>query len=342
MSLNLCPNCQKELKSFRDNDTIEYYCQDLECNYSTSYSGNYNNHVKPLPEEHERDYPGKPKNKKYNYPSENERIYQGKPRPKNQQQQQQQNNNINIEIKKPENYNIKLDNIIGYEGIKRKLRKVINHKGKKKIHILIVGAPGTSKTVFLKSLEDELIPQGCNYHYIDAATMTKRGLLDYIFDTNDIEILAIDEIDKVDKEHQSVFLNMLETGILQTTSFKNIRRKEVKSMIRIATGNYLEDIIEPVRTRFLTFYLKAYTKQQYLYICANMLVKKYDYIDKELANYIAIETYNNIKPINMRDADRIGNLIRESPTKESVKQSIDDLITYSIPDDVIKKLDKQT
>ena len=312
-TINLCPNCQKELIPFQEeyeyDAPIEFYCRDIEyCKYSTSYSRAYQNIIK-----------------------------------KYKQQQQQTTTIIDVkEIIKPENYTIKLDNIIGYEGIKRKLRKVINHKGRKKINILIVGAPGTSKTVFLKSLESELIPQGCNYHYIDAATMTKRGLLDYIFDNDDIEILAIDEIDKVDKDHQSIFLNMLETGVLQTTSFKNIRRKEVKSMITIATGNYLEKIIEPVRTRFLTFYLRAYTKEEYLSICANMLVKKYDYIDKELAQYIAIETYNNIKPINMHDADRIGNLIRESPTKESVKQSIDDLITYSIPEDVIKKLDKQT
>ena len=73
-----------------------------------------------------------------------------------------------------------------------------------------------------------------------------------------------------------------------------------------------------------------------------MLVKKYGYINEGLARYIAFETYYNIKPINMRDADRIGNLIRESPTKESVKQSIEDLVTYSIPDDVLSKLDRQT
>ena len=232
-SSSLCPNCQKNtLVSFKDFDTdsIQYYCSDIvHCEYSTSYCPMYFDIVKQKLREAAAEKPIIIKEQK----------------------------------KKSDRYIIKLDNIIGYEGIKRKLRKVINHRGRKKIHILIVGAPGTSKTVFLKSLEDELIPQGRNYHYIDVATMTKRGLLDYIFDTDDIEILAIDEIDKVDKDHQSVFLNMLETGVLQTTIFKNIRRKEVKSMITIATGNYLEDIIEPVRTRFLPFYLKAYSKQQY-------------------------------------------------------------------------------
>ena len=264
----ICPNCQKKLKPFKHRDTIEYYCEDIQdCQYATIA----NNPFRPDPfafAEEDRDYPGKPKPKN---DITNERI---------------------SGIKKPEKYEIKLYNIIGYDGIKRKLNEVINHKGRKKVHTLIVGAPGTSKTVFLKSLENELIPQGCNFHYVDAATMTKRGLLDYIFDNDDIEILAIDEIDKVDKEHQSVFLNMLETGSLQITIYKNIKRKEVKSMIIIATGNYLEKIIEPLRTRFLTFYLRDYTKEQYLTICINMLLKKYDYIDKELAEYIAIETYN--------------------------------------------------
>lgn len=246
------------------------------------------------------------------------------------------------EIAKPTNYKIMLDNIIGYEGIKRRLRANINHKGRKKIHTLIVGAAGTSKTVFLKSLESELVPQGCNFHYIDCATMTKRGLLDYLFENDNIEVLALDEVDKVPKEYQAVFLNLLETGILQTTTFNNIRRKEVKNMIVVATANYLEKLIEPVRTRLFTLYVKAYDKTEYLYIAKEMLKKKYSYITDEVASYIAEQSYERIKPQTMRTVDRLGNLIRDNPTIEAVEEAIKDIVDYEIPEDVLQKLDKQT
>lgn len=307
---NLCPNCEKELIPFNEygnDNTNQYFCPDEDCRYATVYGNTYETAFREYLEKQYRNHTN-------------------------------DNNDNDVNVK---NYTINLDKIIGYEGIKRKLRKIINHKGEKKIHVLIVGAAGTSKTVFLQSLKDELEPQGCKFHYIDASTMTKRGLLDDMFD-KDIEILAIDELDKVDKEHQTVFLNMLETGILQTTSYNNIRKKEVKSLICLATGNDLKKIIEPLRTRFLTFYLKAYTKEQYIDICTNMLIQKYEYINKELAEYIAIETYKKIKPINMRDADRIGNLIRDNPTKEEVNFELDDLVTHAIPNCVLDKLDKQS
>ena len=346
MTSEFCPNCSGYLMPFEYEGRTEGYCPNNDCQYATVYddkilsafnimyqedfdSGNW--------KEWGINIKGKP-----NWKKQTEKIVEPEFKV-NTINEFKSKPNIQIkEIQKPLRYEIRLENIIGYDPIKTILRKIINHKGRKRIHGLIVGAAGTSKTVFLKSLESELVPQGCSVHYVDAATLTKRGLADYIFDHDDIDLLLIDEIDKVTKDHQAIFLNMLESGVLQTTSFNNIRKKEVKDMTVVSTGNYLEKIIEPVRTRFLTMYLKAYTKEEYLDVCARMLVNKYPYISKELAEFIALESYTHVKPVSMRTADRLGNIIRENPTKQAVKETLQGLITYAIPQDILNKLDSQT
>lgn len=349
-----CPNCNTQLYSYLTLDDEEsHYCPNYRCEYQTRYDDYLvdearENYIKGqdtlgfvfegLGKQIQTPVSVVSNSSSIVYQSDIVTVQMGKA----QKQLVELNQQLKQGIPKPEVYDLVLDNIIGYDGIKRRLRANINHKGKKKIHTLIVGAAGTSKTVFLKSLEAELVPQGCNFHYLDAATMSKRGLLDYLFDHDDIDILALDEIDKVERDHQIVFLNMLETGLLQVTTFKNTRKKQVNEMKVIATGNNLENIIEPVRTRFMTMYVRAYTKEKYLSICSGMLVKKYPYITKELAEYIAVQTHTHIRPINMRDADRIGNSIRARPSIQSVDEIIDDIKTYAIPDDILSKLDKQT
>lgn len=348
---DMCPNCSRYLQPFIPDgyeDCVEGYCPNVDCEYATVYDWRFLQAIKRYRYDDRYDA------KQWGFYFEGNVLYEKKKIPEFKVttfDQKPKVNDINQfkldtrdlqEIKKPSIYTLKLDNIIGYEGIKRVLRSIVNHKGKKKIHGLIAGAAGTAKTVFLKEMESELVPQGCSFHYIDAATLTKRGLADYIFENDNIEVLTIDEIDKVKVEHQAVFLNMLESGILQTTSFNNIRKKEVKQMTVIATANYLEKLIEPIRTRFWTMYVRAYTKDQYLHIAEKMLVKKYPYITPQVAKYIAVQSYEKIKPPTMRNADRIGNYIRENPSIIKVEEAINDLVSYTIPDDVLKKLDKQT
>jgi hypothetical protein len=64
---------------------------------------------------------------------------------------------------------------------------------------------------FLKTIESSLLTQGYNVHYLDATALSSSGIIEYMF-TNDVYCL-LDELDKLEKEHQSVFLNLLETVI---------------------------------------------------------------------------------------------------------------------------------
>jgi hypothetical protein len=73
---------------------------------------------------------------------------------------------------KPNNIVINWSKIIGYDEIKHIIDAALATGSKKKTHILIVGAAGTSKTVFLKTIEESLMLQGLNVHYLDATTLS--------------------------------------------------------------------------------------------------------------------------------------------------------------------------
>jgi hypothetical protein len=227
--------------------------------------------------------------------------------------------------------------VIGYEEIKHILDAIINNQSKKKTHTLIAGAPGTSKTVFLKTIETSLKKQNINVHYLDATTLSSSGVVQYLFD-NDVQYCLLDEIDKLEKEHQKVFLNLLESGILQETKFsigknknERIRKKECKDMIVIATANYIERIMKPLKTRFLPLNIPAYTKQQFYDIGVQLLTQQYKK-SKEIAYYIVNQVWEiyaikQKKPPNLRQAVQVATLTDN--TKSSIDPILAGLEKYS-------------
>jgi AAA domain (dynein-related subfamily) len=245
------------------------------------------------------------------------------------QQEQNKTSNVSLNLN-PTKIRIDWSNIIGYEEIKHIIDAVLINKNLKKTHVLIAGHAGTSKTVFLKTIESSLLTQGYNVHYLDATTLRSSGVVEYMF-TNDVTYCLLDELDKLDKEHQSVFLNLLETGILQETKFKRIRKKEMKDTIVIATGNYIEKIMPPLLTRFLTLNIPKYTKDQFYDISIRLLTSQYGKTS-DIAYYIADQIWHiytekrNEEP-NMRQCVQIASLTDN--TKESIDPILHGIATYS-------------
>lgn len=186
------------------------------------------------------------------------------------------------------------------------------------------------RTVFLKTIESSLLTHGYNVHYLDATTLSSSGVIEYMF-TNDVTYCLLDELDKLEKEHQTAFLNLLESGTLQETKNKKIRKKEMKDTIVIATGNYIEKIMPPLLTRFLTLNIPKYTKDQFYDISVKLLTSQYGKTH-EIAHYIADQIWNiytekrNEEP-NMRQCVQIASLTDN--TKESIDPILQGIATYS-------------
>jgi Holliday junction DNA helicase RuvB len=91
--------------------------------------------------------------------------------------------------------------------------------------------------------------------------MSKPGLIDYIFNNN-TKYLLIYEIDKIPPKDLTVFLNLMETGIVSETKYNKIRKMETKISI-FATCNDLNKIIHPLRSRFRSLILKGYSYEEF-------------------------------------------------------------------------------
>jgi AAA domain (dynein-related subfamily) len=182
----------------------------------------------------------------------------------------------------------------------------------------------------VKTIESSLLAHGYNVHYLDATTLSSSGVIEYMF-THDVTHCLLDELDKLEKEHQSVFLNLLETGILQETKHKRIRKKEMKDIVVIATGNYIDKIMFPLVTRFLTLNIPKYTKDQFYDISIKLLTSQYGKTH-DIAYYIVDQIWNiytekrNEEP-NMRQCVQVASLTDN--TKESIDPILQGIVTYS-------------
>lgn len=71
-----------------------------------------------------------------------------------------------------------LEDIIGYDHIKTLFGMAL--RSESTIHILLVGSPATTKTMFLTSLLRQLK----NSYFADGANSTNAGMIDYLFENS--------------------------------------------------------------------------------------------------------------------------------------------------------------
>src|ERR687897_369551 len=191
------------------------------------------------------------------------------------------------------------NDIVGYDDIKKLFLMSINSE--EPIHIALAGPPASAKTIFMKCLM--ALP---NSYFVDGSNMSKPGLIDYIFNNN-IKYLLIDEIDKVSPKDQTVFLNLMETGIVSETKFNKTRKIETKISI-FATCNDLTKIIHPIRSRFLSLILKAYSYEEFHKIVTQLLSKKN--FNQDIIDEVVYAVWYNIKSKNIRDCIKIAQMAK--------------------------------
>jgi hypothetical protein len=321
-----CPNCSGPLTFFNfscgSEIEQEYLC--LSCRYCSYTFNNHNDIVKKI-------ISLLSNNTRFYVTCNNDFIYNWNPDYKNDNttliKQGPTIEQIQQELNK--NYVLKLDNIIGFDDIKHLMRQVINVKNiKKKVNMLIGGYPGTAKTVFLLSAKDELEAQGLLCHYIDCANLTGPGIMDYILTIyvnkkQKIDVLLLDEIDKVDIEHQRSFLNMLATGIVKSTK-KTDQRETIVSMKTIATANDLENIYKALFDRFMCVYVPKYSKDQFFYIGETVLKKKYGY-SEQIAKLMTLRLWD-LDLGSLRRIDDLALLLKDEIGDQVKTEQLDIII----------------
>src|SRR6478736_5798347 len=180
------------------------------------------------------------------------------------------------------------NNIVGYDNIKKIFYFAI--RSHLPVHILLVGPPGSAKTLFLM--------EGMNLqrsYFTLGSHSTKAGMVDYLF-VNRPRYLIIDEIEYMAIKDQAMLLSLMETGILSETKFEKKRRSVMKTWV-FASCNNEKKLLTPLLSRFIVLHFKKYNYKTFLNITKSILLK---------------ECNHELKSRDIRDCIKIGRLSKDS------------------------------
>ena len=206
----------------------------------------------------------------------------------------------------PENL---FDDIVLQDDLKMILRRSIHSK--RPVHVLMIGKPATSKTMFLSNLSK--LPSS---KYILGSTMSRAGLVDYLIESHP-RYLVIDELDKMLGKDYATLLSLMETGIV--TRLKHGMREQTKMTTWVFAGvNSTNRIPQEILSRFFQCNVSEYTKEDFYTIAGNLLDRE-ETFDIELRQKITEYTYSTTKDV--RDIIKYARLCDTFEDFQNIVQS---------------------
>lgn len=189
--------------------------------------------------------------------------------------------------------------IIGHDNIKMILNRA--KLSKKPCHVLLVGKPGSAKTMFLT----ELMRSVNQSYFTVGSNTTKAGLLNQLFEKRP-KYLLVDELEKMSKVDQVSLLHLMETGIISETKMKKTRHIELTSWV-FATANSCEKIVEPLLSRFVILQIPEYTFEEFTNIAISRLAK--EKVNRDIATIIAEKVWTVFDSKDIRDVIKVARLV---------------------------------
>jgi MoxR-like ATPase len=207
------------------------------------------------------------------------------------------------------------DDIWGFDDVKALFRRAISSD--KQIHILLVGPPASAKSMFMEhlmKLNSSLFTLGSH--------STRAGMIDALFERRP-RYLVVDEIEKMSEKDQTVLLSLMEGGTISETKYTRSRETNLKTSV-FATANSIENLLEPLLTRFCVLHLKPYSFEEFQEITSMVLSK--EGIDVEIAREIAHIVWTKMNSRNVRDCVRLSRMSNNSI--EDIDQIVNTLVKY--------------
>jgi Holliday junction DNA helicase RuvB len=192
----------------------------------------------------------------------------------------------------------RFEEIVGHDDIKQIFVKAI--LSKRPVHLLLVGSPGSAKTMFLT----EIMRHYKTSYFVVGSNTTKAGLVNQLFERKP-KFVLIDELEKMCIPDQTSLLHLMETGIISETKINKTRQMEITSWV-FATANSSEKIIQPLLSRFAVLEIPEYTFEQFRQIAVMKLLG--EKIDRCLAYAISDKVWNDLGSTDIRDVIKIGRL----------------------------------
>jgi len=196
----------------------------------------------------------------------------------------------------------RFEEIIGHDDIKQIFVKAIYSK--RPVHLLLIGPPGSAKTMFLT----EIMRHYKAAYFVVGSNTTKAGLLNQLFERRP-RFLLIDELEKMSVTDQTSLLHLMETGIISETKINKTRQLKLTSWV-FATANSYEKIVQPLLSRFAILEIPEYTFGEFSEIAVTRLRK--EHVDKSIAKVIAGKVWNELSSRDIRDVIKVGRLAGSS------------------------------
>jgi MoxR-like ATPase len=160
-----------------------------------------------------------------------------------------------------------------------------------------------------------------NACFIDAANASGPGLVDYLFEHPNTQVICIDELDKLKKSDQTALLNLLEFGILASTKVRKSRTIRMEGVKVFATSNDVDKLIEPLKSRFLKLELPEYTWEDFLEITQKLLHSRHE-LDVTTSAKIAQVVWSQLRTKDIRDVLTIAKLTNSSEDVDSIAATL--------------------
>jgi len=192
----------------------------------------------------------------------------------------------------------RFEDIVGHEDIKQIFVRAI--LSKRPVHLLLVGSPGSAKTMFLT----ETMRQHKTSYFVVGSNTTKAGLVNQLFERRP-KFLLIDELEKMSVTDQVSLLHLMETGIISETKFNKTRQIELTSWV-FATANSCEKVIRPLLSRFAVLEVPEYTFDEFTDIAISRLSK--ENIEERNAKVIAEKVWYELGSRDIRDVIKVARL----------------------------------
>jgi Holliday junction DNA helicase RuvB len=171
---------------------------------------------------------------------------------------------------------------------------------KRPVHLLLVGSPGSAKTMFLTEIMRCEKPS----YFIVGGNTSKAGLVNQLFERRP-KFLLVDELEKMSTTNQAALLHLMETGIISETKIYKTRQTELTSWV-FATANSCNKIINPLLSRFAILEMPEYTLEEFSEIAVNKLKK--ENVQEQSARFIAEKVWNELGSKDVRDVIKVGRL----------------------------------
>lgn len=201
------------------------------------------------------------------------------------------------------------ETIVGYEDVKQLFNRSL--ESERPVHILLVGPPGSAKTLFL--LEVERLP---NTYYALGSASSRAGIADLLI-TRQPKYLLIDELDKMSREDYAILLSLAETGRVEETKYGKTRGVQLKTWI-FAAANNKRGIPRELLSRFEVLNFPEYDEKKFMETSIHILKEK-EGVEESLAKYISSKVWKELRIRDVREAIRIARMAKN-------KESIDEVI----------------